>query len=237
MRAQVALNPMKLPLRFAHALIRQVLATAVGQATGADCSGCVCGRLERRSEQNDRENCCSDPTTNAWRSTSVGHHHSSPRLRVAHCIADRKRSGEGWRWGARQESGANVVLRSSRVAALFWRRIEGQGMRGAMGRVFLAYVLQCADGSYYVGHTDDMAKRVAEHHEGGKCTYTETRRPVQLVWSQEFATRAEALSAELQIKNWNRTKKQALVRGDFQELRRAAKKKDWAAYRQRRQPP
>jgi len=60
---------------------------------------------------------------------------------------------------------------------------------------------------------------------------------VQLIWSQEFATRAEALSAELQIKNWNRAKKQALVRGDFEELRRAARKKDWGAYRQRQRPP
>jgi predicted GIY-YIG superfamily endonuclease len=110
-------------------------------------------------------------------------------------------------------------------------------MRGAMDRPFFAYILQCADGSYYVGHTDDLEKRLAEHREGGKCTYTETRRPVQLAWSQEFATRAEALAAELQIKNWNRAKKQALARGDFGELHRAAKKKAWAAYRQRRQLP
>ncbi len=106
-----------------------------------------------------------------------------------------------------------------------------------MSRPFFAYMLQCADGSYYVGHTDDLEKRLAEHEAGGKCGYTETRRPARLCWSQEFATREAALAAELHIKPWNRAKKLALVSGDFVELRRAAKKKDWAAYRQRKQQP
>jgi predicted GIY-YIG superfamily endonuclease len=59
---------------------------------------------------------------------------------------------------------------------------------------------------------------------------------VRLVWSQEFCTREEALAAEMQIKNWSRAKKQALASGDFDGLSKAPKKKDWAAYRQRRQP-
>jgi len=79
-----------------------------------------------------------------------------------------------------------------------------------------------------------LEKRLAEHEDGWKCAYTATRRPVQLCWSQEFATREEALAAELQIKRWSRAKKQALVSGDFAGLERAAKKKDWAAYRERR---
>jgi predicted GIY-YIG superfamily endonuclease len=104
-----------------------------------------------------------------------------------------------------------------------------------MGRPFFAYMLQCADKSYYVGHTDYLEKRLGGHKDGGKCAYTELRRPVRLIWSQEFATRSEALAAELRIKNWNRAKKEALARGDFDQLSKAAKKKDWAAYRQRRQ--
>ena len=106
-----------------------------------------------------------------------------------------------------------------------------------MGRPFFAYMLHCADESYYVGHTDDLQKRVLEHEEGGKCAYTETRRPVHLVWSQEFTTREEALSAELQIKNWSRAKKQALACGNFEELRGASKKKNWAAYRRPHRRP
>lgn len=104
-----------------------------------------------------------------------------------------------------------------------------------VGMSFFAYLLLCGDQSDYVGHTDDLEKRFAEHQEGGKCSYTQTRRPVRLVWSEEFSTREEALAAEMQIKNWNRAKKRALARGDFDGLSKAAKKKDWAAYRQRRQ--
>ena len=101
-----------------------------------------------------------------------------------------------------------------------------------MGRPFFAYLLQCADESYYVGHTDELTRRLQEHQEGGRCTYTTLRRPVTLVWSEEFATREEAKAAEARIKRWSRAKKQALARGDFAGLRRAARK-NWAAFRAR----
>jgi len=83
-------------------------------------------------------------------------------------------------------------------------------------------MLRCADGSYYVGHTDDLERRVAMHEHGGVAGYTSTRRPVMLVWSQEFASREEALSAERQIKGWNRAKKEALIRDDWHEIQRLA---------------
>jgi predicted GIY-YIG superfamily endonuclease len=103
-----------------------------------------------------------------------------------------------------------------------------------MTRPFFAYMLLCADDSYYVGHTDDLEYRIARHHEGAVLGYTTTRRPVRLVWSQEFPTREEALAAELKIKNWSRAKKDALIAGDFAALSQAAKKKDWAGYRRRK---
>ena len=99
----------------------------------------------------------------------------------------------------------------------------------AIGRPCFGYVLRCSNESYYVGHTDDLEMRVLEHQVAGKCAYTVTRRPVQLVWSQEIATREGALAAELQIKNWNRAKKQALARGEFEGLSKAARKENWAA--------
>ncbi len=104
-----------------------------------------------------------------------------------------------------------------------------------MAQPLFAYVLRCADGSYYVGHSEDLEKRLCEHSEGGKCSYTESRRPVLLIWSQEFSSREEAVAAELQIKKWSRAKKQALATGDWSAVSRAAKKQDWAGYRQRRQ--
>ena len=106
--------------------------------------------------------------------------------------------------------------------------------RWAMAQPFFGYLLRCADGSYYVGHTDDLESRMGQDNEGESCAYTATRRPVELIWCQEFYSRAEALAAELQIKRWSRAKKEALARGDFDALGLAAKKKDWSSYRERK---
>ena len=89
---------------------------------------------------------------------------------------------------------------------------------------FYVYLLRCSDGSYYTGHTDGLEKRLAEHQSGAIPGYTHERRPVTLAYSQEFQTREEALSAELQIKRWSRRKKEALIRGDWAGLAAAAKK-------------
>jgi len=91
---------------------------------------------------------------------------------------------------------------------------------------FWVYLLRCADNSYYIGHTDDSAKRIAEHQTGAiPGCYTAKRRPVQLVFSQDFPTREEAVASERQIKGWNRKKKEAIIRGDWAEVSRLAKSK------------
>ena len=87
---------------------------------------------------------------------------------------------------------------------------------------FWTYILRCADGSYYTGHTDDLDHRIAQHQSGEIEGYTYTRRPVTLAWSQDFPTRIEALEAERQIKGWTRRKKEALIRGDWADLHDAA---------------
>ncbi len=87
---------------------------------------------------------------------------------------------------------------------------------------FWAYMLRCRDGSYYVGHTDQLEHRIGQHESGEIPGYTATKRPVELVWSAEFATRIEALEAERQIKGWSRAKKEALIREDWPAIRRLA---------------
>jgi len=102
-----------------------------------------------------------------------------------------------------------------------------------MARPFFTYMLQCSDKSYYVGHTDELERRLAEHETGATGGYTATRRPVQLAWFEEFPTREEAKVVEAQIKKWSRRKKEALITGKTDELRAAARK-DWESYRRRR---
>jgi predicted GIY-YIG superfamily endonuclease len=85
---------------------------------------------------------------------------------------------------------------------------------------FWAYILRCADNSYYTGHTDNLEQRIAKHKAGEIEGYTSTRLPVEVVFSEEFPTREEALACERQIKGWSRKKKEALMRGDWAEVSR-----------------
>jgi putative endonuclease len=87
---------------------------------------------------------------------------------------------------------------------------------------FSVYILKCADGSYYTGHTDNLEKRLAQHHSGSCGGYTSKRLPVVLAFSQEFPTREEALISEQRIKGWGRKKKEAMIRGDWEEVSRPA---------------
>ncbi|MCA1749946.1 MAG: GIY-YIG nuclease family protein [Parasphingopyxis sp.] len=89
---------------------------------------------------------------------------------------------------------------------------------------FYAYILRCADRTYYTGHTDNLERRLAEHQGGGVCDWTRRRLPVEMVWSETFPTRIEALEAERRIKGWSRAKKEALIRGDWPAISRLAKK-------------
>jgi len=89
---------------------------------------------------------------------------------------------------------------------------------------FHVYLLRCVDHSYYVGHTDNLESRIAQHQTGELPGYTATRRPVMLLKSEFFATREEALAAERQLKGWGRAKKEAWVKGDFGLLKQLAKK-------------
>jgi len=91
---------------------------------------------------------------------------------------------------------------------------------------YYVYILECNDGSYYIGHTDDMDARLAAHHLGAHPScYTVTRRPLKLVYCDTTSSRDGALTFERQIKKWSRKKKQALIEDDWPRLHMLAKKK------------
>ena len=83
---------------------------------------------------------------------------------------------------------------------------------------FWSYMLRCADGRYYTGHTDNLERRMGEHRTGGFCDYTSRRLPVDLVWSEAFPSRIEALQAERIVGGWSRAKKEALIRSDWKSV-------------------
>ncbi|QTI69344.1 GIY-YIG nuclease family protein [Gordonia polyisoprenivorans] len=86
------------------------------------------------------------------------------------------------------------------------------------------YILECSDGSYYVGSTVDLDRRVNEHNDGKGAAYTSRRRPVRVVFSEQFPTVEEAYRLEKRIQGWSRGKRRALIDGDFDLLRDLARR-------------
>jgi predicted GIY-YIG superfamily endonuclease len=83
---------------------------------------------------------------------------------------------------------------------------------------FYVYILECADGTYYTGHTDDLDARMAQHGDGRGCRYTARRRPLTLLWATDCQSREQAFELEKQVQGWSRAKKRALMRGDLEAL-------------------
>ncbi len=84
---------------------------------------------------------------------------------------------------------------------------------------YYAYILKCADGSYYTGNTTSIARRISEHEMGADSkAYTFGRRPVELVWAGGFESKNEAFIFERQTKGWSRKKKEALIRDNWDEI-------------------
>jgi predicted GIY-YIG superfamily endonuclease len=86
--------------------------------------------------------------------------------------------------------------------------------------VHFVYILRCADNALYVGETNNPDVRLMKHQEGTASRFTARRRPVTLVYVEEWPNRLAALARERQIKRWTRAKKEALAAGDFVLLKR-----------------
>jgi len=95
------------------------------------------------------------------------------------------------------------------------------------------YILRLRSGLLYVGSTCDLNSRRILHAQGKASRTTRADPPVELAWSEEHATFAEAHARERQIKRWTRAKKEALIRGDMRRLhelaKRASKRRQGAA--------
>lgn len=81
------------------------------------------------------------------------------------------------------------------------------------------YILQCANGKYYVGSTTNLEARLNEHQAGLGGKFTSTNLPVKLVYFDEYSSIHMAFSRERQLHGWSRAKKEALIRGDYEALR------------------
>ena len=86
------------------------------------------------------------------------------------------------------------------------------------------YILECGDGSYYVGSTRNLDQRISQHMAGTGSRYTACRLPVRLVYGEEYQRIRDAYAREKQVQGWGRAKREALISGSFDRLPELAKK-------------
>jgi len=79
------------------------------------------------------------------------------------------------------------------------------------------YILECSNGAYYTGITNNIDRRLSEHLEGkDKTCYTYRYRPVTLVFTERFEDPRKVIAFEKQVKGWRREKKKALISRDWE---------------------
>ena len=92
---------------------------------------------------------------------------------------------------------------------------------------YYIYILLCSDNSYYIGVTNNLEKRVLQHQNGfDLSSYTFNKRPITLVYDEQFIDIKQAIEREKQLKKWSRAKKEALVNKDIVKLKNLSKSKN-----------
>ncbi|OGD97371.1 hypothetical protein A3A49_00970 [Candidatus Curtissbacteria bacterium RIFCSPLOWO2_01_FULL_38_11b] len=88
--------------------------------------------------------------------------------------------------------------------------------------MYYFYILRCSDSSLYCGMTSNLEKRVGEHNSNSSkgAKYLRSKKPVVLVYSETFPDIKTAMNRELQIKRWTKDKKEALIKGDVELLKK-----------------
>lgn len=99
-------------------------------------------------------------------------------------------------------------------------------------KIYIVYIVECSDGKYYTGITNDINRRVEEHNLGvDSRAFTFKRRPVKLLFTAEFTIATLAIAFEKQLKGWGRKKKEALINGDYKALKELAECKNITHYK------
>ena len=80
------------------------------------------------------------------------------------------------------------------------------------------YILECVDGSYYIGSTNNLELRLNQHQNGEGSNHTKKRLPVKLIYYEEFQRIDFAFYREKQVQGWSRKKKDALINNNTKEL-------------------
>lgn len=88
------------------------------------------------------------------------------------------------------------------------------------------YILECANGQYYTGSTKYLEKRLSEHQSGEGANFTKKHLPVKLVYFEEFQRIDQAFYREKQVQGWSRKKKEVLIKGELDDLKKLSECKN-----------
>ena len=77
--------------------------------------------------------------------------------------------------------------------------------------MFYVYFARCSDNSFYCGYTIDLEARIKVHNEGKGAKYTKKRRPLKLIYSEEFTTKSQAMKREYELEQLTRRQKEDLI--------------------------
>lgn len=102
------------------------------------------------------------------------------------------------------------------------RRVEPQKDEIVSNKYYV-YIIKCKNGSYYVGHSGDIKRRMKDHQAGYGSKFTMDNEAEVPLYYEEFALRSEAMKREPQLKKWSRAKKEALIKGDLNKLHELSK--------------
>jgi putative endonuclease len=105
----------------------------------------------------------------------------------------------------------------SNVLSEPWR-VEGRRSILGLLDLYFVYILECRDGSFYVGSTSDLTARLKTHQSGNGPAYTARRLPIRLAYSESHPTLESAVGRERQLKGWSSAKRAALIDGDSSRL-------------------
>ena len=82
------------------------------------------------------------------------------------------------------------------------------------------YILECSNGKYYTGSTNDLEKRLDEHWNGEGANFTKKHPPVKLLYIETFQRIDEAFNREKQVQGWSRAKKECLINNQPEDLKK-----------------
>lgn len=91
--------------------------------------------------------------------------------------------------------------------------------------MYYIYIIKTEKGILYTGYTSNLERRIKEHQDKHGGWYTKCNNIEELLYCEQYNTRLEAMKRKIQIKNWSRLKKLALIKGDMEELKRLSKKR------------